>query len=140
MEINGKEVRALARNKKNPGYTTEKKQIFIIGCKGIPAAYGGFETFVEKLTEFQKSESIRYHVARMGENDNRYEYNEAKCFNVKVPNIGSAKAILYDVLALKRCIDYCKKRPAIKNPIFYVLACRIGPFIGHLKKEIIVIR
>lgn len=136
VEINGKEVRALARNKKNPNYASAKKQVFIIGSKGIPAAYGGFETFVEKLTEFQKSENIRYHVARMGEDDCRYEYNEAKCFNVKVPDIGPAKAILYDVLALKRCIDYCKKRPAIKNPIFYVLACRIGPFIGHFKRQI----
>ncbi|MCB5942947.1 DUF1972 domain-containing protein, partial [bacterium 210820-DFI.6.52] len=27
------------------------KHIFIIGSKGIPAKYGGFETFVEKLTE-----------------------------------------------------------------------------------------
>lgn len=136
MEINGIEVRTLARNKKNPAYATAKRQVFIIGSKGIPAAYGGFETFVEKLTELQKAKNIRYHVARMGEDDSRYEYNDAKCFNVKVPNIGSAKAILYDILALKRCIDYCKKRPAIKNPIFYVLACRIGPFIGHFKRQI----
>ena len=27
------------------------KNVFIIGSKGIPAKYGGFETFVEKLTE-----------------------------------------------------------------------------------------
>ena len=38
------------------------KHIFIIGSKGIPAKYGGFETFVEKLTECQKSENIQYHV------------------------------------------------------------------------------
>ena len=27
-----------------------KKAVYIIGSKGIPAKYGGFETFVEKLT------------------------------------------------------------------------------------------
>ena len=27
------------------------KDVFIIGSKGIPAKYGGFETFVDKLTE-----------------------------------------------------------------------------------------
>ena len=29
------------------------KHIFIIGSKGIPAKYGGFETFVDKLTEYK---------------------------------------------------------------------------------------
>ena len=38
--------------------SSEKKQVFIIGSKGIPAQYGGFETFVEKLTEYQKDNTI----------------------------------------------------------------------------------
>ena len=29
------------------------KNIFIVGSKGIPANYGGFETFVENLTKKQ---------------------------------------------------------------------------------------
>ena len=29
------------------------KHVFIIGSRGLPAKYGGFETFVEKLTEHQ---------------------------------------------------------------------------------------
>ena len=45
--------------------SSEKKHVFIIGSKGIPAQYGGFETFVEKLTEYQKDESIQYYVACM---------------------------------------------------------------------------
>ena len=43
------------------------KDIFIIGSKGIPAGYGGFETFVEQLTRYKKSTEISYHVACMGE-------------------------------------------------------------------------
>lgn len=35
------------------------KFVFIIGFKGIPANYGGFETFIEKLTEYQKSKEIK---------------------------------------------------------------------------------
>ena len=27
----------------------EKQHVFIVGSKGIPAEYGGFETFVDKL-------------------------------------------------------------------------------------------
>ena len=114
----------------------DKQHVFIIGSKGIPAAYGGFETFVEKLTERRKSDKILYHVSRIAGDNNRYEYNNARCFNVKVPDIGAAKAVYYDLAAIKRCIKYCKKRPYIKKPIFYILACRIGPFIGKYKKQI----
>lgn len=135
-KINGKKVRILEQHKENIDYRTTKQQVFIIGSKGIPAAYGGFETFVEKLTENQVSSKIRYHVSRMGKDNTRYEYNGAKCFNVKVPNIGAGKAIYYDLIALQKCIDYCKERPSIKHPIFYVLACRIGPFIKYFKRQI----
>lgn len=136
IEINGRKVRVLEQHTTNPGYYTKKQQVFIIGSKGIPAAYGGFETFVEKLTEYRESDQIRYHVSRIADDSIRYEYNGAKCFDVKVPDIGAAKAIYYDIAALKACIAYCKERPSIKRPVFYILACRIGPFIGHFKKEI----
>ena len=136
IEVNGRKVTLLSQHKTNPDYKTEKQQVFIIGSKGIPAAYGGFETFVEKLTEYQVSDKIRYHVSRIADDSIRYGYNGAKCFDIKVPDIGAAKAIYYDVAALKACINYCKARPSIQHPISYVLACRIGPFIGLLKKEI----
>ncbi len=136
MYVNNQQVKKLKKHKTNPVFYSEKQQVFIIGSKGIPAAYGGFETFVEKLTEYQVSDKIRYHVARIGKDTERYEYNGAKCFNVNVPDVGAAKAIYYDIAALQYCINYCKARPSINQPIFYVLACRIGPFIGHLKKQI----
>lgn len=112
------------------------KHCFIIGSKGIPAHYGGLETFVEKLTQYKSSNKICYHVARIGTQDFQYEYNGAKCFNLSVPNIGSAKAVYYDLKALQWCVNYCKTHPAIKKPIFYVLACRIGPFIRFFQKQI----
>ena len=136
MQIENKTVEPLASHEKNPEYKTNKRQVFIVGSKGIPAAYGGFETFVEKLTEGQVSDGLRYHVARLAEDNDRFLYNGAKVFNVKVPQIGPAKAILYDVKALKRCIRYCKERPSIEKPIFYILACRIGPFMRHYQKAI----
>ncbi|MBF0009985.1 glycosyltransferase family 1 protein [Enterococcus casseliflavus] len=119
------------------------KSIYIIGSKGIPAKYGGFETFVEKLTENRVDTNIQYYVACMEENsikseiyEEYFEYNGAKCFNVRVPNVGPARAVLYDILALKKAIEISKKNND-DNPIFYVLACRIGPFINKIKKEII---
>lgn len=124
-------------------FVEEKKQhVYIIGSKGIPAKYGGFETFVEKLTEYQVDKNIQYHVACMTENsaksgitDKHFEHNSAKCFSINVPNIGSARAIYYDFFSLKYAIDLAKRNQDYQ-PIFYVLACRIGPLIWGLKRQI----
>lgn len=118
------------------------RHVYIIGSKGIPAKYGGFETFVEKLTKHQVDKNIYYHVACTTENsaksgitDKHFEHNGAKCFNIDVPNIGPAKAIYYDIVALKHAIKIATENRD-HSPIFYVLACRIGPFIGTFKKRI----
>ncbi|MCI8309557.1 MAG: glycosyltransferase family 1 protein [Clostridia bacterium] len=110
------------------------KNIFIIGCKGIPSNYGGYETFVENLTFYEKSnDNIKYHVACIGNYEREYEHNGARCFNVKIPNIGPAKAIVYDLRAIKKSIEYIIENK-IEDAIIYILACRIGPFLHHYKK------
>ena len=111
------------------------KNIFIIGSKGIPAKYGGFETFVEKLTQKKQSKNIKYHVACMAKDTNEFEHNGARCFNINVPNIGPAKAVYYDLQALRKTIKYIKDNK-IEDSIVYILACRIGPFIGHYKRKL----
>ena len=119
-----------------------RKAVYIIGSKGIPAKYGGFETFVEKLTEYQKDSNIQYYVACMRENsaksgimEDRFEHNGAICFNVDVPNIGPARAIAYDIAAVNKAIEMAKENK-YEAPIFYILACRIGPFISRIKRKI----
>lgn len=112
------------------------QHIFIVGSKGIPGKYGGFETFVDKLTEYhQNRNDIKYHVACKGESNGEYEYHNARCFEVKVPNIGAAQAICYDVMALWRCCKYIRKNH-IERPVVCVLACRIGPFAAYFRKNI----
>lgn len=115
------------------------KDVFIIGAKGIPANYGGFESFVEQLTARKVSSDIHYYVAcRRDLSENKadiFEYNGATCFNVDVPNVGPAKAILYDVNAFKWVMKYIKDNN-VQDAIVYVLACRMGPFIGHFKKQL----
>lgn len=112
------------------------QHVFIVGSKGIPSSYGGYETFVDKLTEYHRdNDKIKYHVACKSNNEDEKIYNNARCFNVKVPNIGPAQAIYYDVAALKKCCKYIEDN-GIKNPIVYVLACRIGPFTAHFRKKI----
>ncbi|GCD10978.1 beta 1-4 rhamnosyltransferase Cps2T [Clostridium tagluense] len=111
------------------------KNIFIIGSKGIPANYGGFETFVDKLTLYKKNEAIKYHVACLNVRNEEFYYNRARCFNVQVKEIGSAKAVLYDLQALSKSIKYIKDNN-LSNSIILILACRIGPFLCFYKKEL----
>ncbi len=112
-----------------------KRNVFIIGSNGIPAKYGGFETFVENLTAKKISNNIRYHVACIGNDNCEFEYNNSRCFNIKVPNIGPAKAEYYDLVALEKTIKYIKKNN-IKEPIVYILGTGVGLFIGFYKNRL----
>ena len=112
------------------------QHVFIVGSKGIPGNYGGYETFVDKLTEYhQDNPNLKYHVACKAKDTKTFEYHNADCFDVKVPSIGSAQAIYYDVAALNQCVRYIK-RHNIQHPIVYILACRIGPFAAHFQRVI----
>ena len=117
------------------------KHVFIVGSKGIPANYGGFETFVDKLTEYKKSDEIQYHVSAIKDENTfdpsnvTYEYNGAQCFNIKQRIKSPAKAIFYDVDSIKYSLKYIKENN-IEEPIIYVLACRIGPYIKRYRKKI----
>ena len=51
--------------------------VFIVGSKGIPAQYGGFETFVENLTAGKQSKELKYHVSCMNNDEKHFEHNDA---------------------------------------------------------------
>ena len=127
------------------------QHVFIVGAKCL-GAYGGYETFVYKLTEYhQDLKDIQYHIACKANgygcmdesildgvevlSDNEFKYHNALCFKIKVPLIGPAQAIYYDVASLNYCLDYIKKNN-IEHPIIYILTCRIGLFIKHFYKQI----
>lgn len=111
------------------------KNIFIIGSKGIPANYGGFETFVDELITRKVNTDIQYHVSCLADDNKEFEYNGAHCFNVKVPHIGPAKAVYYDIAALRYCVNYIKEHQ-LNDSVVYILACRIGPFVGKYVKQL----
>lgn len=112
------------------------KDVFIVGSKGIPANYGGFETFVDNLVTRQVNPKIKYHVSCMTFNKSvkQYDYNGAECQEIYVPNIGGAKAILYDLRSLDWALDTIKERN-LTDGIIYILACRIGPFLHKYIKK-----
>lgn len=121
--------------------TRHTQHVFIIGCKGIPAQYGGFETFADKLTQYQTDKSIRYHVACAAEPKDydpahtRFHCHHAECVVFPWRRLGSARAVTYDIDAMCYFLRYAEKKQ-LPHPVFYVLACRIGPVIGRFRRRI----
>ena len=113
------------------------KDIFIIGSRGLPAQYGGFETFVEKLVSHKVSPAIRYHVACLSDEStgNHFDYKGADCFTVNPPKLGPARVIAYDMMAINYSLKLIKKE-GIQSPIFYILGNTIGAFIVYFAKKI----
>ena len=125
----------------------EVQHVFLVGAKSL-GAYGGYETFVNKLTEYhQKNNLIKYHVACKANgdgsmdpyktngaaivNETEFIYHNAHCFRIRVPEkLGPAQAVYYDIAALKECCRIIRKEK-IAHPIIYIMACRIGPFIKN---------
>lgn len=71
-----------------------------------------------------------------GISESEFTCHNAHCFRIKVPEkLGPAQTIYYDIAALKECCELIR-REKIKHPIGYIMACRIGPFIGHFYIEI----
>lgn len=131
---------------------SQVRHVFLVGAKSL-GAYGGYETFIDKLTEYHQSDNkIKYHVAVKANgqgywdetkaegvikhSDIEFTYHNARVFKVHVPEkLGSAQAIYYDCKALSECIKYIKNNH-ILNPIVYIMACRIGFSIRKYYKKI----
>ncbi|HFU4561128.1 TPA: beta 1-4 rhamnosyltransferase Cps2T [Streptococcus suis] len=113
------------------------KHVFIIGSRGLPAKYGGFETFVQQLVSHQKSEKICYHVACLSDTSHRQHstYLGADCFTINPPKLGPARVIAYDMMAITYALKIIKEQQ-IKRPIFYILGNTIGGFIVPFAKHI----
>lgn len=133
------------------------QHVFLVGAKSF-GGYGGYETFINKLTEYhQHNQKIQYHVAckangegSMDEHDLEdvtdiiadakgqtveFVYHNARCFKIPVPDIGNVQAIYYDVAALLSCCKYIEQHH-IPHPIIYIMACRIGPFMPYFYHRI----
>ena len=86
------------------------QHVFLVGAKSL-GAYGGYETFINKLTEYhQNNKKIKYHVACKANGDgcmdpsktegakiiseNKFIYHNAECFRIHIPEkLGPAQAI-----------------------------------------------
>ena len=114
-----------------------QQHVFIIGSRGLPSQYGGFETFVDQLVSHQVSSDIQYHVACLS-NDQAYQHFDYKgvdCFTIKAPKLGPARVIAYDMMAISYALKVIKNQ-GIEQPIFYVLGNTIGAFVAPFAGKI----
>ena len=135
----------------------QTQHVFLVGAKCI-GAYGGYETFINKLTEYhQHCSRITYHIAckangegamdettlsgvtniHHGQNGSvrEFTYHNAHCKKICVPNIGPAQAIYYELAALWSFCKYIQKNK-IAHPIIYIMACRISLFTPFFSRWI----
>ena len=134
----------------NTSENIDKSHIFIIGGKNI-GQYGGYEKFLDRLTEVHASDtSIQYYIATKANgyglmdesllrdvtkvDEDTFIYHNARITKIHVAEVGFAQAVIYDIKALKWCLSYIEENN-IPSPIIYVLACRIGPFFHKLVKK-----
>lgn len=113
------------------------QHVFIIGSRGLPAQYGGFETFVDQLVSYQVSPDIQYHVACLSNDQafQHFDYKGVDCFTIKAPKLGPARVIAYDMMAINYALKHIKKQ-GIEQPIFYVLGNTIGAFVAPFARKI----
>ncbi len=89
--------------------------------------YGYIYKIIFPNGSFKNSNGEPFYIGQhKSDNFDEFEYNNARCFNVKVPNIGPAQAIYYDVASLSNVCKYVKKN-------------NIKDFLDMIKEETLTI-
>lgn len=117
--------------------------VFIIGSRGLPAKYGGFETFVENLVTRRQREDVVYHVACLDDGSytqadehGHFSFQGVDCFVVNPARwLGPARVIAYDMMALDHALAMVR-RENILQPVFCILGNTIGPLVGGIAKRV----
>ncbi|WP_263808567.1 DUF1972 domain-containing protein [Salinibacter sp.] len=106
-------------------------QLFIVGSRGIPAAYGGFETFAEELSTrlAARGQTVSVTCEQTSEDADRPDtYQGVNLLHVPTPD-HALRPILADLIALWTC--YRRGEP---GDIVYLLGYGVGPFAWPLLK------
>ncbi len=81
-------------------------RLAILGTRGVPARYGGFETFAEKLSVELSARGFDVTVfCESGESSTRGSFRGVKLRYVSAPALGPLRTILYDL----RCLWAARK-------------------------------
>jgi glycosyltransferase involved in cell wall biosynthesis len=110
----------------------KKKKIAIVGTNGIPAKYGGFETFAENITKHLNDKFDFIVYCSNKQKTGLKEYNNSTLINLPL-NANGWQSIIYDTVSLLHA--------AIKSDVILYLGPGAGfilPLIKLSRKKIIV--
>jgi rhamnosyltransferase len=101
------------------------KKVYIIGSKGIPATYGGFETFIDQLISGRKA-NIQYVITGMADTYSESEYKGAR--SIQFATGASAVSRMFHTLTALKYV--AKDASGDRLPkVVYILGCRAGIFL-----------
>ncbi|MCU6670151.1 DUF1972 domain-containing protein [Enterobacteriaceae bacterium H4N4] len=114
--------------------SSSRKKIAVVGTVGVPACYGGFESLVQNLVDYQ-SGNITYQVFCSSKKykDKIKKYRDAELIYLPVSANGPS-SILYDILCLLVCLI---KRPDVVL-ILGVSGCIFLPVYRLLSKSRVI--
>ena len=109
------------------GAPRKAPRLAILGCRGIPARYGGFETVAEELGARLVAAGCEVTVfcVDTGASDPPREHRGIRLEYVRVPRLGPAAALAYDLVALRR---------ARAHDVVYMLGYGAGAFLGLARR------
>ncbi|MBF8723037.1 DUF1972 domain-containing protein [Pseudomonas guariconensis] len=85
-----------------------KKELFILGTRGVPAQHGGFETFAEKLSLFLVAQgwSVTVYCQEEGKGASwESEWRGVKRIHIPVSQSGAKGTVLFDWYATKNALN-----------------------------------
>jgi len=82
-----------------------KLKIAILGSQGIPAKFGGFETFAEQLATRLVQRNFSVTVFCEAEDDNNLDtYKGVSLKHIKTPKITAIRSIWFDTVCILKCL------------------------------------
>lgn len=99
-------------------------RVAILGCRGIPARYGGFETFAEELGAGLAARGFAVTVYCLAERGHVLpaRHRGVTLVPVAVPRLGPLTALLYDLRSLRAARD--------GHEVVFMLGYGAGAFLG----------
>lgn len=110
-----------------------RKKFFIIGTQGIPANYGGLETFAHEISIRLVERNFDVYVTCEKTTDKPEgpsEFEGVKLIYVNAPG-NNFRTMISDARALSKCLKI-----ANKGDVIYILGYGVGPFAWNLIRKI----
>jgi rhamnosyltransferase len=117
----------------NKSRKSEKNEFFIVGSRGLPASYSGYETLAEEIGTRLSQRGIGVHVTCEVASEEEIgppEYRGVRLSYIQAPD-NHLRTFISDYKALKHCAEL-----ADRGDVIYLLGYGIGPFLWPVLREI----